>query len=121
MRKQLLQDLIAAASAAYPLPAFDNEAATTTWVGTFAQSATHVVYDVVLKDPVVASDKLKACCESLATPYTDEEIEEAYHAMCASGKCKAALGVDLSGLLGWLKGIPWSQVIAMILALIQPK
>ncbi len=114
MRQQLLNDLVALAVNSYPPPAASDEKAMVAYVSILAGRATTVVYDLWTTVPVAA--KVLA-----ATPFcdvTEGEIELAYAKCCAEHLGAPVDKIGDGKILEFLKKIPWSQIIAIVISLI---
>lgn len=106
MRVEILRDLIAIATKAYPPPAWSDEAAVQVWVGNLVSACVPVAYDLIKSDPATLSAK--------GEPHA-AEIEEAYKSRYADG------GYEKIGdgkILAWLQTINWAQLIQTVITII---
>ena len=107
MKIEILKDLIAVATKAYPPPAFSDEAAVAAWVGSLASACVPVVYDVFQSD----TKSLNA-----EAPPTAAEIEKAYNMFCSSTPGYSKIGDGK--ILAWLQSVNWAQLIQTIITII---
>ena len=110
MKIEILRDLIAVATDAYPPPAFSDEAAVATWVGKLASACVPVVYDVFQSAPQALSGF------AAEDPPTAAEIEQAYKCNCDA--CGGYSKLGDGKILAWLQSVNWAQLVQTIVTII---
>ena len=114
MRTRLLTDLIDLAVCSYPPPKAEDEIAMQAYVSMLAGKTCTIVYDILATETNASKQLLMASMDGMVT---DSEIEAAYAKVC-TGSYGSVSKIGDGKILEWLKTLPWSQIIAIIVALV---